>query len=97
MAGWGAQRSLDAQNAKGLRANESSIHDEDYGGLEDYYRDAYNRWEDGPTTYRKATVAALKRAEEEKLKHRVQIVSRIPPVPIPAPRPFYDKRDSAES
>lgn len=97
VAGWGAQRSLDAQNAKGLRANESAIHDEDYGPLEDCYRDAYNGWENGPTTYRKATAAALKRAEEEKLKHKVQIVSRIPPVPIPAPRPFYDKRDSAGS
>jgi hypothetical protein len=94
-AGWGARRSLDAQNAKGLRPDESAIHDEDYAELEDCYREAYKEWQNGPTGYRKATAAALNQAEEEKLRHKVHVISRIPAVPIPSSRPFYDKRDSA--
>lgn len=94
VAGWGARRSLDAQNAKGLRAGESAVHEEDYAELEDSYKKAYNSWENGPVAYRKATAAALKNAETAKLEHKVQIITRTPVVPVPASRPYYDPRDT---
>lgn len=97
VAGWGARRSLDAQNAKGLRAGESAIHDEDYAELGTSYQVAYDIWESGPVAYRKATAAALKKAEDEKLAHKIQIITRTPVVPVPASRPYYDKRDTPES
>jgi len=97
VAGWGARRSLDAQNAKGLSAGESALHDEDYAELDDAYRKAYNGWDNGPTDYCKATAAALKKAEDEKLGQKVQVVTRTPVVPVPSSRPYYDKRDTAGS
>jgi hypothetical protein len=93
VAGWGARRSLDAQNASGLRRNEAAIHDEDYPKLDPNYREAFNRWEDGPTIYRKATAGGLKRAQEKRLAdNQVNLSPRRSEIIVPASRPYYVER-----
>lgn len=93
VAGWGARRSLDAQNATGLRKREVAIHDEDYSELHPNYQQAFDRWEYGPTAYRKATAASLKRAEDSQLSlKQVHILPRRPEIIVPASRPYYAER-----
>jgi len=93
-AGWGARRSLDAQNATGLSKNEVAIHDEDYPKLDPNYQEAFNRWSDGPTIYRKATAAGLKRAKGKALlEKRVNIVPRQSEIIVPKSRPYYGEWD----
>ena len=89
VAGWSARRSLDAQNADGLRANEAAIHSEDHQALHPAYKRAFGAWEN--TDYRKATAAALERAEMEIIREgcAVEVKPRTPAIVIPKPRPYH--------
>ncbi len=93
-AGWGARRSLDAQNATGLGKSEVAIHDEDHLKLDPNYQEAFNRWKEGPTIYRKATAAGLRRAKRNALlEKRIYIAPRQSEIIVPRSRPYYGERD----
>jgi len=70
-AGWSVRRSLDCQNADGLAANESALHDEDYPPLDRSYQNAFIKL--GTTKFRKATATALMHAETQRLKETVTV------------------------
>jgi hypothetical protein len=91
VAGWGSRRSIDAQNADGLKANEAVIHTEDHQALNPSYKAAFGAWSNGPVDYRKATAAALARAEKKVVAAyaSVQIAPKTPAIVIPAARPYY--------
>jgi hypothetical protein len=93
-AGWGARHSLDAQNATGLGKSEAAIHDEDYPKLDPNYQEAFNRWKEGPTIYRKATAAGLRRAKVNALlDKRVYMAPRQSEIIVPRSRPYYGEWD----
>jgi hypothetical protein len=91
VAGWGARRSIDAQNADGLKANEAAVHTDDHQALNSSYKAAFGVWSTGPVDYRKATAADLGRAEKAVVASyaSVQIAPKTPALVIPAARPYY--------
>ena len=95
-AGWGVRRSLDAQQAKGIAAEHSVVHYDDYSALDPEFRSAFTSWPES-TIFRRATAvglrAATKRiaAREAEPKEIAMPNIRIAPalLPIPASRPYH--------
>ena len=91
-AGWGARRSLDAQNADNLRPNEAAIHEEDHPPLDEPFKEAFKKWDVGPTIYRNASAADLEKAARERLVSKgssVQIAPRSASIAAPFKKPSY--------
>ena len=64
-AGWSWRRSLDAEQSIGVRPSDTVIQVEDFQGLSLPYSDAYEEHETSPSLFRRATLKALRRVEEE--------------------------------
>jgi len=94
-AGWGALYSTRAQNAKGLRNHETALHDEDRCALNESFKKAYSSWEEGPSSFQKATAKELKMAQDTYIStQRENIIA--PPAPnirLPDAKPFYENVD----
>ena len=88
-AGWGSQRSHDAQQSDGLRGTETALHKNDVDALEETLRKPFK----GEGIFRKATLAEMKKAQEE----NTRALGRSKPITvagvtakIPAARPHFD-------
>lgn len=89
-AGWNVRRSLDAQQADNVVADDTVLPVTDYDGLNSDYQKAFNDLP-GSSIFRRATLSALKKARQNQIGSAVQqrpivmpnIVSGIIPVSKP--------------
>ena len=65
--GWAVRRSLDAQQADYVTADDTVIHIADHGSLDPSYRDAFNPLRES-AVFRRASLEGLKKARTEKIK-----------------------------
>lgn len=90
-AGWGWQRSLDAEQSEGTSPEETVIQVEDYRGLDDEYRAPYREHKENPTLFKVASYEALRRAatkRQEALKVSKPVFHIATGLAVPAPRPY---------
>jgi hypothetical protein len=94
-AGWGVRRSLDAQQARHVNANDTVLHLVDCRALHPDYSDAFGALPE-ISIFRRATLEALKKARLKQInsagKQSPQIMPQIRAAVIPAARPFCDDR-----
>jgi len=90
-AGWGVRRSLDAQQARHVNADDTVLHIVDCRALHPDYCQAFGALPD-ISIFRRATLDALKKARLKQInsagKQSPQIMPQIRATVIPAARPF---------
>lgn len=93
-AGWGWRRSLDAEQSKGTKAEETVIQKEDFDGLDPNLQKPYRDHPFHPTLFKVASFEALAKANRE---HRSAVCASSPAIvpsvksSVPAPRPYLNR------
>ena len=93
-SGWNVRRSLDAQQAENVAADDTVLPLTDYNGLNGDYQSAFKDLP-GSSIFKRATLAVLKKARQNQIeaisKHSPIVVPNIIRGTIPASKPFsYD-------
>ncbi len=99
VAGWGARRALDAQQAQDVRANDSVVHVDDYEALDPIVQDAFTALSN-VTIFRRATIEGLERARRRKIEQASApkeiempyIKAAAAAAPLPISRPYWDAK-----
>lgn len=93
-AGWSWRRSLDAEQSRGTRAEETVVQLEDYRGLDECYQSAYGDHPENPTLFKIASLTALQRAARQQEKETRVSVTAIEPtfnIQVRAPKPYCQR------
>ena len=89
-AGWGVKRSLDAQEADGVKGKDSVIPVEDYGALDSVWQDQFRELDSRFWISRGLSMSKIRNATIESAKRTPEIY--VPQVarPVPSPRPHWN-------
>ena len=90
-AGWSWQRSLDAEQSAGTRPEDTVIHNEDYGALDEPLQPPYSPHSEHPSLFKIAPFERLVKAQREhEAKGKVSVPSTVPGlgIRVEPPRPY---------
>jgi len=90
-SGWSWQRSLDAEQSTGTRPEDTVIHNEDYGGLDEPLRRPYSEHAAQPALFKIAPFDRLVKAQRDHDdKGRVSVPATVPSlgIKVNSPRPY---------
>jgi len=93
-AGWGWRRSLDAEQSKGTKAEETVIQKEDFDGLDTDLQKPFRDHPYHPTLFKVASFEGLAKSNRERRNEiRISAPAIVPATKavIPAPRPYLNR------